>query len=187
MFAKRGRLRRRRFLQIGAAAALAGHTLSCTSSRSPWRFFTLEEGRTVEAICERIVPADDTPGAAWAGVSHYIDRQLLGMFKPHRKTYRAGIAAVDRTSRKLHGARFTELSAEKQDAVLTALERNEAPPEAWQGVEARPFFNLVATHTMQGFYGSPRHGGNREAVSWKIIGLPPAPVRGRLQYDERKG
>jgi gluconate 2-dehydrogenase gamma chain len=187
MFLRRGGLRRRRFLQLGATAALAGHTISCTSARSPWRFFTVEEARTVEAVCERIIPADEEPGAAWAGVTHYIDRQLVGHFKPDQKTYRLGLAAVDRTSRALHGARFADLSAEKQSAVLTALEQNSVPAGAWQGVEPRPFFNMMVTHTMQGFYGSPRHGGNREAVSWRMIGLPAAPVRGRLQYDGRKG
>jgi gluconate 2-dehydrogenase gamma chain len=39
---------------------------------------------------------------------------------------------------------------------------------------------------MQGFYGDPRHGGNREGVSWKMLGLPYPPIRGRLRYDVRK-
>jgi gluconate 2-dehydrogenase gamma chain len=36
---------------------------------------------------------------------------------------------------------------------------------------------------MQGFYGDPRHGGNRDRVSWKMLGVPYPPVRGRLRYD----
>lgn len=184
---KLGRLRRRRFLWFGATAALAGPTISCTANKSPWRFFTSAEARTVEAMCDQIIPADQDPGAKWAGVVRYIDRQLAGFFRAHQKTYRLGIAAVDRTSLALHAAAFADLPADKQLAVLTALDRNEAPKEAWQGVEAKPFFNLVVTHTMQGFYGSPRHGGNRDAVSWRMIGTPSMPVRGRLQYDDRKG
>ena len=38
---------------------------------------------------------------------------------------------------------------------------------------------IGASHTMQGFYGSPRHGGNRNAVSWKIPGVRNPPIRGR--------
>jgi hypothetical protein len=36
---------------------------------------------------------------------------------------------------------------------------------------------------MQGFYGNPRHGGNADFASWRMMGVPPAPVRGRLQYS----
>ena len=49
--------------------------------------------------------------------------------------------------------------------------------------DARPFFELVRSHTMQGYYGTPRHGGNRDAVSWRMLGLDEPPLRGRAQYD----
>jgi len=35
-------------------------------------------------------------------------------------------------------------------------------------------------HTMMGFYGDPRHGGNKDRVSWKMLGVPDPPIRGRL-------
>jgi gluconate 2-dehydrogenase gamma chain len=37
----------------------------------------------------------------------------------------------------------------------------------------------VVSHTMQGFYGDPRHGGNRNWASWRMLGVPITPVRGR--------
>jgi gluconate 2-dehydrogenase gamma chain len=40
---------------------------------------------------------------------------------------------------------------------------------------------------MEGYYGAPRHGGNRDAVSWRMLGLDEPPLRGRAQYDLRKG
>ena len=51
---------RRQFLNASLSAAVAGSAISCGASHgaSPWRFFTAEEGRTVDAICERIIPAD---------------------------------------------------------------------------------------------------------------------------------
>ena len=52
--------------------------------------------------------------------------------------------------------------------------------------ENKPFFDLVRNHTMQGYYGSPRHGGNRDAVSWRMLGLDEPPLRGRAQYDFTK-
>ena len=39
--------------------------------------------------------------------------------------------------------------------------------------------DLVLNHARQGFYGDPRHGGNRAMASWKMVGLPFPPVRGR--------
>ena len=45
----------------------------------------------------------------------------------------------------------------------------------------------MRNHTLEGYYGSPRHGGNRDAVSWRMLGLAEPPLRGRAQYDLRKG
>jgi gluconate 2-dehydrogenase gamma chain len=66
---------------------------------------------------------------------------------------------------------------------LKELEGGGAAGEAWKDLSSRDFFALILSHTMQGFYGDPRHGGNRERVSWKMLGLPYPPIRGRLHYD----
>jgi hypothetical protein len=34
---------------------------------------------------------------------------------------------------------------------------------------------------MMGFYGDPRHGGNKDRVSWKMLGVADPPIRGRLR------
>ena len=173
-------LRRRNFLKIGVSAAVAGSAISCgRSSHSPWRFFTAEEARTVEAMCERIIPADQDPGAAQAGVVNFIDRQLVGHYAEFQKIYRLGVAGVDQTSLALFSARFVDLAPQQQTGVLAKLEKNKAKGEIWKETSAKEFFNLVLAHTMQGFYGDPRHGGNRDRVSWKMLGVPYPPVRGR--------
>jgi len=179
------RITRRKFIQVTTAAA-AGSMVACTRKQSPWRFFTLEEGQTVAAICERIIPADQDPGAADAQVVKFIDLQLMGPYKRYRATYRQGIRGVEQTSLEMFGYRSIELSPEKQDEILQALERGGAAGEAWKGLPSKDFFALVLSHTMQGFYGDPRHGGNRERASWKMLGLPYPPVRGQLHYDLTK-
>ena len=146
---------RREFL-----AAVAASTVACGGHPSRWRFLTLEEANTLEAVCAHIIPADRDPGAVQAGVVNFIDRQLSGFYKAHRKTYREGLASL--------GASFVKLSGGQQLAVLQGLEKKRSP-----------FFELALTHTMQGYYGSPRHGGNRDAVSWRMLGVPYPPVRGR--------
>jgi gluconate 2-dehydrogenase gamma chain len=164
-------MERRKFI----AAGLAGTALSCgRGSRSQWRFFTAGEARTIEAVCGRIVPEDQDPGAVRAGVAVFLDRQLTGFYKSLQKTYRQGIASLDRISASAAGRAFADLPADSQTAVLHRME---------QDPETKPFFEMLVAHTMQGFYGSPRHGGNRDRVSWKMLGVAYPPVRGRLRYD----
>jgi gluconate 2-dehydrogenase gamma chain len=179
------RITRRKFIQVTTAAA-AGSMVCCTNKKSPWRYFTIEEGQTMAAICERIIPADQDPGATEAGVVNFIDLQLMGPYKRHRASYRQGIRGVEQASLEMFGHRFTELSPERQDDVLKELERGGAVGEAWKDLSSKDFFSLILSHTMQGFYGDPRHGGNRERVSWKMLGLPYPPIRGRLHYDLTK-
>ena len=181
------KLSRRRFVQIALAAAAAGSGAACRSTRSPWRFLTVDEARTLAAICDQIIPPDQDPGAAWAGVVNYIDRQLCGSFKHLRQTYRQGIVAVDASSRVLYGSGFVDLTSARQVELLTRMEQGKAPREAWKEVSSAEFFGLLVDHTMQGFYGDPRHGGNRDAASWKMLGVPYPPIRGRLKYDLTKG
>jgi len=156
------------------AAGLAGSTMACGQRKSHWRFFTSEEARIVAAICGQIIPEDQDPGAVTAGVVHFIDIQLTRFYKALQKTYRLGIPQIDRESIRVTGKKFVDLPAGSQLALLQRIEKN---------AELRPFFDLLVAHTMQGFYGDPRHGGNRDRVSWKMLGVPYPPVRGRLRYD----
>ncbi|HUO30710.1 MAG TPA: gluconate 2-dehydrogenase subunit 3 family protein [Bryobacteraceae bacterium] len=149
---------RRKFI----AAGLAGTAAGCAHGKSPWRFLSVAEARTLQAACAQIVPEDRDAGAVRADVVAFIDRQLSGFYKPLRKTYRQGIAAI--------GYDFASLPFAAQLAKLREIEKNP---------ETKPFFDLLVAHTMQGFYGDPRHGGNRERVSWKMLGVAAPPVRGR--------
>ena len=77
-----------------------------------------------------------------------------------------------RTPSSSFGAPFSELPGDQQTEMLFGLEGEE-----------NEFFNLILAHAMQGFYGDPRHGGNRGAASWKMVALPNPPVRGRMPYE----
>jgi gluconate 2-dehydrogenase gamma chain len=159
---------RRGFLGTAAVAA-SGAVVGCGGPTGGWRFLTSQEARTLDAMLACIIPSDDAPGAREAGVIHYIDRQLTRRFREHRKTYRAGLADM--------GA-FADAPPERQEQLLRQMEQDK---------ERKPFFDLVVTHAMQGFYGNPRHGGNRDFASWRMLGVPPAPVRGRDLYDLTRG
>jgi len=163
---------RRRFMQTGASAIAALSATSCRTSPGRWRFFTDEEGRTLAALCNQIVPTDHFPGAAEAGAVEFIDRQLMRHYRRHRAAYRRGLAATDQISSGAFGQNFASLTFAQQTQIARILEN-----------QRKPFFELVLSHTMQSFYGSPRHGGNRDGVSWLMLGVPEPPVRGRSEFD----
>jgi gluconate 2-dehydrogenase gamma chain len=174
---------RRKFLGIAATAAACGAVTSCVRISGDWWFFKPDEAATVNAICERIIPADEDAGAAAAGVVNFIDQQMRGPFQRFRKTYRQGIIAVNHISVRQFKKPFAELAPEQQDQVLIAMDESTIPPDVWDPAQAALFFDMVINHAMQGFYGDPRHGGNREAVSWRMLGVPVVPIRGRQLYD----
>ena len=178
------KLSRRKFLQAALiAAAASGTGIACSGPKSPWRFLTVDEARTLAAACDQIIPPDGDAGASWAGVVNYIDRQLCGHFQNLRNSYRLGVAAMNNSSRVLYGSDFAFLPDRKQIDLLGKMESGNVPPQAWQKISPKEFFSMLVDHTMQGYYGDPRHGGNREGVSWKMVKLSYPPIRGRLPYE----
>jgi gluconate 2-dehydrogenase gamma chain len=183
----RFKLDRRSFLQAALAAAAAASTgVACGRNGTPWRFFTIDEARCLAAITDQIIPPDQDPGAAWAGVIEYVDRQLCGPYENLRATYRRGLAAVDQSSRTLYGKVFADLDSGQQVDLLRRLDAGQGPGPGWKNLSSSEFFGYLVDHTMQGFYGDPRHGGNREGASWRMLGLPYPPIRGRIRVDHPK-
>jgi gluconate 2-dehydrogenase gamma chain len=68
-------------------------------------------------------------------------------------SYRTGLKVFQQKE-----PQFLEMNAAQQIEVLQKLERD-------------PFFEMLVDHTMQGFYGSPEHGGNLDEASWKMMGI----------------
>jgi gluconate 2-dehydrogenase gamma chain len=163
---------RRQFVAIGALGGAALATGCGSEASAEWEFLSDAQARTLKAISDQIVPRDDFPSASEAGVLNYIDRQLVRHYRPHQDAYREGLVQTEAASRKRFGKGLSELGAAEQLAVVVDLER-----------EHHSFFELVRNHTLEGYYGSPRHGGNRDETSWKMLGLGDPPLLGRAQYD----
>ncbi|MGP8269669.1 MAG: gluconate 2-dehydrogenase subunit 3 family protein [Terracidiphilus sp.] len=169
-------LTRRRFVAVGALGG-AAVAVGCTAGRQGnWDFLSNAQASTLTAICDQIIPADGFPSASQAGVLTYIDKQLVRHFRRHQDAYRNGLENAEGISRKRFGREMAGLTSQQQFELVSAIEQ-----------QYPDFFKLVRSHTLQGYYGSPRHGGNRNAVSWRMLGLDEPPLRGRAQYDLRKG
>lgn len=124
--------------------------------------FDPHQRATIEAATARIIPTDQDPGALEAGVIDYIERTLSNYAKHAAKLYFDGVSELDRLAREKVGAEaFIALAPEEQDEILRSLEQG-----------ASRFFAVLLEHTMEGFYGDPRHGGNKNRVGWKMIGFP---------------
>jgi gluconate 2-dehydrogenase gamma chain len=168
-------LTRRQFVAAGVMGS-AAIAIGCNQRQAGnWEFLSESQARTLAAICDQIVPADDFPSASQAGVLTYIDRQLVRHYRRHRDAYREGLERANATSRRRFEQELAVLAPAQQLQIVLAIEQ-----------EDPKFFSLVRSHTFEGYYGSPRHGGNRDAVSWRMLGLAEPPLRGRAQYDLRK-
>ena len=169
-------LNRRQFMAASALASAALATGCRDTLRHHYNVLSDEEAGILTAICDQIVPADDFPSASQAGVLTFIDVQLRGPYKRHRQIYLLGLRRANLSCRNRFGTALDAATPPQQLEIVREIERQD--PQ---------FFGLVRNHTMQGYYGSPRHGGNRDAVSWRMLGLDEPPLRGRAQYDFTSG
>ncbi len=179
-------IKRRRFIKTISVASGGLLILPAFSDvESPWRFFTQAEAEEVIAITEQIIPEDNNPGATKAGVINFLDKQLAGFYSNYQESYRKGLAAIQRYCLEKHNQLFEKLAWEKQTEVLILMEKNSIEGDYWKENPSSKLFRLLQDHTMQGFYGSPRHGGNKNYTSYKMIGIDYPHVIGQNRYSVR--
>ena len=142
-----------------SASEYRGERLKALSAR---------QARFIDSIAGRILPTTDTPGAVEAGAVFYIDGALASPYPHLLSRYARGLRALDKHGKRQFGAAFEKLSPEQQDSVLSDL-------EAGKIVELRDgeaFFELLRTHVLEGVFGEPSYGGNRDMIGWKLVGFP---------------
>jgi gluconate 2-dehydrogenase gamma chain len=160
----------------------------------------------VVAAVDTIIPADElSPSGSDCGCAVYIDRQLASAWGGGAKTYRsgpfikgkpeqgyqlsltpaeffsAGIAAANVWSRKTYGHDFDRLHPDVRIEALKAMEEGKAD---FQNFSSKAFFARLLSLTMEGFFADPIYGGNRNKVSWKMLGFPGLPATYANVFDE---
>jgi hypothetical protein len=121
----------------------------------------------LKAVAERIFPTTDTPGAVEIGAVEYIARALAGDYKALAAMYRDGLAALQRRAGTRFGKTFVALNDADKDAVLGDFEADRAD---YAG--AGDFFETVRCHVLEGVFGEPHYGGNRDLTGWRIVDFP---------------
>jgi len=151
----------------GIQAAPQSPSLSPSSTVNS-TVFSPEQRRTVDAFVGRLIPKDENgPSAAECGVADYIDRCLADYLAAEKPAFFEGLTGLDTFARSSQGLAFAELSADKQDAVLVAIDTNQAP-------NLRGFFNRTRRLTLEGMFGDPIYGGNKNFAGWDLIRYPGA-------------
>jgi len=163
-----------------------------------WLTLTATEAAFVTAAVDTIIPADNlSPSGSDCGVAVFIDRQLAGAYgsgarlyrqgpfpkgKPElgyqlelnpREFFRAGIEAANAFTRKTYGKDFDRLAEKDREAALKTMEEGKG---GFPGFSSAMFFNALLQMAMEGFFADPMYGGNRDMVSWKMIGYPGLPA-----------
>ena len=103
----------------------------------------------VDALCERIIPATDSPGAREAGVTSYIEMIVDEYYAPdEREGILRDLQIVDAYARERYRASFANLAAEQQDAVVSLAEQHQLDGAG------DTFFDTIKQLTVTGYYTS---------------------------------
>jgi hypothetical protein len=180
-------LTRRRFLGRGVAVA-GGVTLlsgaganASTLARAAAKAaaykpvaLTNAEMATLKSVLDALFPADSVgPGALEIGVPVYIDRALVGSYKPLLPVYQGLLPLFDKAAASMGAASFSALSAAQQTTLLGQFEAGKAPGvSAAAASAAAGSFQLLLEHMREGLFADPMYGGNRNRAGWKLIGYP---------------
>jgi gluconate 2-dehydrogenase gamma chain len=144
---------------------------------------TTAQHRTVTTLLDDLLPADGAvPGAGEAGGADYVD-QLLGAFDvdPPR-IWAAGPHASGATwlqlgpwEQRVWRRRVAEWSVAYTEGLAALGDDYEFIPSDARAERRSAldpaFVELVFTHAVEGLYGDPVYGGNRDGAGWASIGF----------------
>jgi hypothetical protein len=150
-------------------------------------FFTAHERKTIEILCDLIIPADEVSGGATdAGVPDFIEFMMKDIPSMQVPT-RGGLMWLDNQSRKLYNKDFVDCSTSDQQQLIEEIAYPQEGDEEMQyGVR---FFNRIRDLTATGFFTSEigieylGYQGNR-ATMWD--GVPPHVLKNHgMSYDQK--
>ena len=173
-------------------------TTAAPAEPEPLLALSATEAAFLSAAADTMIPADElSPSGTDCGVVTYIDRQLAGAYGAGAKMYRTGpfrrgkpeqgyqlaltprqyfatgIAAANEWARKTYGKDFDRLAPADRASALSAMEHGTAQ---FENFSAHAFFVRLHAMVMEGFFADPMYGGNRNKVSWEMLGFPGLPA-----------
>jgi gluconate 2-dehydrogenase gamma chain len=166
------------------AAEYAHHMIASEKNTSPAgsytpKFFPPQQYKTLQTLCQTIIPADsESGGAIEAGAPEFID--LLTSENPnYQLKLGGGLMWLDGVCADRYGKTYLDCTPEQQKEILDAIayaKNAEKDPSLSQGVE---FFAFLREMTADGFFTSQigikylGYIGNTYLISFN--GCPPVP------------
>jgi len=158
-------------------------------------FFSSAHYRLVEHLAEMIIPADDTPGAAQAGVAEFIDFMVANRVPVSRprdirstddaiengrqaqNLFVAGLNWMNARSQSEHRHEFLDCTPEQQNSLLEEIAYR---AKFTLGTESgRAFFQMMRDYTVVGYYttriGLESLGYPGLQVAWPAMPACPHP------------
>ncbi len=161
--------RRAALRQMAGTAAAAGGVLPILGQNPPpenhhsaqpvtkteaaykYRFFSPAQLKTLDALGETIIPADEhSPGAKAARVSEYIDAIVSDAPEYTKKRWRDGLAQVERAAEAKFQLSYDRCSQAQQTAIVQEMAGEEDPKRR----RADDFFSVLKRATIDGYYTS---------------------------------
>jgi gluconate 2-dehydrogenase gamma chain len=171
---------------------------SAPPAHEPLLTLTATEAAFLSTAYDVFIPADRlSPSGSDCGLVIYMDRQLAGAWGNGARLYRngpfmpgrpeqgyqlpltpreffaTGIKETNAWSRKTYGKEFDRLSPADREAALKTMEAGKAE---FADFNAKQFFEALLQSAMEGFFADPIYGGNRNKVSWRMVGYPGLPA-----------
>ncbi|TGE16094.1 gluconate 2-dehydrogenase subunit 3 family protein [Hymenobacter elongatus] len=148
------------------------------------QFFDPATYALLRAVAARLFPQPDRPEPI--ELAPALDQRLLAggsdgwrydVMPPDREAYRLGLGGIRESAQAMFQQDFERLSPEQQDAVLQAVQDEQAPGDAWQTVPAGRFFEELLAELTDTYYAHPLaqeeigYVGMADVPGWTRLGL----------------
>lgn len=149
--------------------------------------FSEDQRKTVERLCDMIIPATDTPGAVEAGVPDFIATIMFDWYtEAERSAFFDGLRELDNHCLLNYKEPFIQASKAEREAALRDQERlaqdYQSPPAFLRPPSedpAAPFFIRLKALVVLGYYTS-KVGATQELIYMPV----PGEYRGDVDFSE---
>ncbi|MCB1677054.1 MAG: gluconate 2-dehydrogenase subunit 3 family protein [Halioglobus sp.] len=166
------------------ATAVGGGSMLLTPRQAraqdaPFNVLKTDEVALLEAFAEVLLP-----GAAAAGVAHFIDYHLaqpppdcllmlryLDIPPPYAPFYSSGLGNLEALSQRLYAQDFTGIDAAQRRALVASIVGGQ--PEGWQGFPAPLFYFALRSDAVDVVYGT-EEGFEKLGVPYMAHIAPPS-------------
>ncbi len=132
----------------------------------PIRFFSAEQARLMQSVCDRLMPQDDRDEEHKIPIVNYIDDRLYHRridgyrfedMPDDHEAHLLGLQAIEAIAQHLFHEAFIQLGPREQDQVLLTIHDGNPPAaeEIWQKMSVTRFWMLLMQDAVDAYYAHP--------------------------------